>query len=118
MAKIYYKVLTKDRYSAFVANKRVRVKYPIDKWVEAKIPGSRLMVFDDITKAINWKNSVFGPCSGHIVVSCNCIGIISPNYTFNRQVYMDSQLPLTYFKIFWTCWNKLRKACYQFDRYN
>ena len=51
MAKIYYKVVSQDLRSVVRPRVSFAVQYKIGKFVEAKVKGTPLAVFDDLVKA-------------------------------------------------------------------
>lgn len=63
---MYYKVVNKDMSSAYVGSnfvydsEKIKVYYKINKWVQPKIKGSKLMVFDSLEKAENFIKNMDG----------------------------------------------------------
>lgn len=55
MSKTYYKVLQKDMTSACLWSSisKFRVEYKINQWVEPKVEGTKLFIFESLESAKN-----------------------------------------------------------------
>jgi hypothetical protein len=69
--EVFYKVITKDRYSAFVKNKKIRVHYPVNDWAVPVIKGSSLTAWITEESAENWR-SHSSYKKDLIIVPCVC----------------------------------------------
>jgi len=108
----YYKVITDDRFSAFVRNPKVRVKYPVGKWVQPQIEGSKLLAFSNQQSAGSWARSGIRGGRNLIVVPCYCKNVIeaSDNYlpVINVQSWYND-LQHDEVSNFWKYFKKLTK---------
>ncbi len=109
---VYWKVITKNRWSIFTANRSLRVKYPVGEWAYPQLEGSKLMVFKRLSAArdfmgCRWSRG-YGtyhivPCHIKGAVSCqnSCIPVLSlmMNATFGKKKAIA----------FWEKFNKFRK---------
>jgi hypothetical protein len=77
--KVFYKVITrKDRLSAIIRDKDLRVGYPINVWVRSNIPMSPLMVFKRKPDARAWANNMMYDNRHRELIVVPCI-VKNPN---------------------------------------
>lgn len=63
---MYYKVVNSDMSSAYVGsscvyfNDKIKVFYKINRWINPKIKGTKLMVFDSLASAEKFRNKGWG----------------------------------------------------------
>jgi len=69
--KLYYKVISKNRYSAFLKNRVFRVHYPFNTWAIPRVKGSRLSVFSSKISAERWMN--VGEWKGRNLICVPCL---------------------------------------------
>ena len=109
MLKKYYKVITKKRWSAFIKNKRVRVRYPVNEWVKPKIKGSKLLVFNRRDSAMHWMQ--YSEYTDTLmVVPCLCKGVTNVDGFPIIRVHgwLDDLNPVEV-SVFWDAYHKLLK---------
>ena len=111
--KIFYKVIRKKtRTSAIITNKDIKVKYPLNEWVRAKIEDSKLLVFDNKKRAIQWSYNMelygHAPRSSLIVVPCNVKYPFEINYKLEINKNKNKNFANN-IKDFWKGMKYLRK---------